>query len=572
MQSDVFTELSIILAIALVVSGIIRILKQPAIIGYIASGIIVGPFVLDIIDSASTFETFSQIGVALLLFFVGLNLNPKVVKDVGIIALVTGLGQVIFTAGIGFFIASLFGFSLVASIYIALALAFSSTIIIMKLLSDKRDMETLYGKISVGFLIIQDFIAIFILLAVSSLNGGSNVLDLVFNTVMKGALSVIVLFLITIHVLPKITKFMARSQEHLLLFSISWCFIIATTFYYLDFSIEAGALLAGIALSMSPYHYEISSKLKPIRDFFLVLFFIMLGSHMTFGNMSEHFLAIIAFSIFVLIGNPIIVMVLMGALGYTKRNGFLAGLTVAQISEFSFIVLGLGMTLGHVSKEIVSLVTVVGLITFTGSTYMIIYSNRLYQILSPYLKIFEKRGKKKDEYNYKKEKGHEIVLFGYNRIGFDILESLNKIKRRFLIVDYNPDTIIDLSKKGFDCIYGDADDSELLNEINLHKVKMVVSTVPEIDTNILIIKKVLEQNAKAIIAVVSHQIDEAERLYEEGATYVIMPHFLGGKHFSTMLEKNKLSLNNFLKEKIAHLEHLNYRKSLGHNHPVHADN
>ncbi|MFW5746680.1 MAG: cation:proton antiporter [Nanoarchaeota archaeon] len=569
MDPTTFIELSTVLAVTLIVTGIVRILKQPAIIGYILSGIIVGPVVLNIMSSTHTFTAFSQVGVALLLFFVGLNLNPKVIKDVGKVALITGIGQVIFTSGIGFLLAMAWGLPIITSLYVAIALAFSSTIIIMKLLSDKRDLETLYGRIAVGFLIVQDFLAIFILLLISSLNSGADLLTIAVSTVLKGALGVVILFLITVHVLPKLVKSIARSQEYLLLFSISWCFIIATLFYYLNFSIEAGALLAGIALSMSPYHYEISSRMKPLRDFFLILFFIMLGAQMTFGSIFAHIDMIIAFSAFVLIGNPIIVMAVMGWLGYTKRSGFLAGLTVAQISEFSLIVLAMGVSVGHISQEIVSLVTVVGLITFTGSTYMIMYANKMYTIFSPYLSIFERKGKKKDEHTYHRGKGHQIILFGYNRIGFDILESLNKLKSKFLIIDYNPDTIIDLCKQGFDCMYGDANDSEFLDKLNFHKVKMVISTIPDMDTNLLIIKKVKDIHAEAIITVVSHQIDEAERLYEEGATYVIMPHFLGGKHFSTMIEKNKLSMSSFIKEKVAHLEHLKYRRKAGHSHPVH---
>jgi Trk K+ transport system NAD-binding subunit len=219
--------------------------------------------------------------------------------------------------------------------------------------------------------------------------------------------------------------------------------------------------------------------------------------------------------------------------------------------------------------DIVSLVTVVGLITFIGSTYMIMYADRIYPVLSPFLSVFERKGKKKDEHRYHKSKSHEIILFGHNRVGFDILESLRKIKRKFLIIDYNPETVIDLSKDGYECMYGDANDSEFLDEINFAKVKMVISTIPVMETNLLIINKIKKENKQAIIAVVSYQIDEAERLYEEGATYVIMPHFLGGRHFSTMIEKNKLSMSSFLKEKIAHVEHLKFRKNIGHSHMDH---
>jgi len=569
MNPDIFIELSKILGITVVTTGLARLLKQPAIIGYILSGIIAGPVFFNIINSTATLTTFSQIGVALLLFFVGLNLNPKVIKDVGKIALITGLGQVLFTTFIGFIILKLIGFSTTTALYVAIALAFSSTIIIMKLLSDKRDLESLYGRISVGFLIIQDFIAIFILLLISSISNGANLGSMAIETLLKGLGGIILLFLLTMYILPKLTKVIAKSQEFLLLFSISWCFIIAAVFHYLNFSIEAGALLAGITLSMSPYHFEISSKMKPLRDFFLILFFIMLGSQMIFSNILQYSWVILGLSSFVLIGNPIIVMTLMGLLGYTKRNSFLAGLTVAQISEFSLIVITMGVSVGHISQDILSVVTAIGLITFAGSTYMILYSNKLYNFLSRYLTLFERKGKKVDEHKYHKEDNHEIILFGYNRIGFDVLKSLKKIKKKFLIIDYDPEIITKLSKEGYDCRYGDAEDSELLDEINFSKTKMVISTIPLMDTNLLIISKVKEINPKAVLSVVSHQINEAERLYEAGATYVIMPHFLGGKHFSTMIEKNKLSMSKFLKEKIAHMDHLNNRKDLGHKHPRH---
>lgn len=571
MNPDIFVELSKVLIITFFVTAAITALKQPAIIGYILSGILVGPSFLNIIDSATTFSTFSHIGVALLLFFVGLNLSPRVIKDVGKISLITGLGQVIFTTSIGYLIIRLFGFDSTTSFFMAIALAFSSTIVIMKLLSDKKDLQSLYGRISVGFLIIQDFIAIFILLGISALANHTNITTFAVESILKGAIALTFLYLFSAHILPKVTRFVAKSQEFLLLFSITWCFIVATAFHYLEFSIEAGALLAGIALSMSPYHFEISSKLKPLRDFFLIIFFVMLGSQMIFTNILENMVVIILLSLFVLIGNPIIVMILMGSLGYTKRNSFLAGLTVAQISEFSFILISIGITAGKLSRDILSIVTAIGLITFAGSTYIIIYSNQIYSKISKYLKIFEKKGEKVDEHRYHEETDHDIILFGYNRIGYDILESLKKIKKKFLVIDYDPETIIKLSKNGYDCMYGDANDDELLNEINFKKAKMVISTIPEIDTNILIIKKIKDQSQNTIISMVSQQIEEAERLYEEGATYVIMPHFLGGKHFSTMIENNQLSMENFLEEKIKHIEHLEKRKAVGHKHPTHSE-
>ncbi|MBI2134503.1 cation:proton antiporter [Candidatus Woesearchaeota archaeon] len=567
MVGNEFIVLSLILIIAVVVSLVMRLLKQPLIIGYIITGIIVSRYLIP--ESALSIATFAEIGVALLLFLVGLNLNPKMVKEVGKVSIITGIGQVLFTSLIGFFIARYFGFSITESVYISVALTFSSTIIIMKLLSDKNDLETLYGRIAIGFLIVQDLIAIFILMAISSLSSGADFTSMALQTVLKGAGLSIAVFVAGIYMLPKLTKAVARSQEFLLLFSITWSLAVASLFLYFSFSIEIGALLAGITLSLSPYRYEISSRMRPLRDFFIVMFFVLIGTQVVFSDISQYIYPIIAFSAFVLIGNPLIVMILMGLLGYTKKNSFRAGLTVAQISEFSLILIALGVKLGHLPLEILSLVTAVGIITITGTTYFITYGNRIYPYLSRYLSIFERKGKKVDEHAYHKDKAYDIILFGHNRIGYDLLESFKKLRKKFLVVDYNPEIVINLAKEGVDCKYGDASDSELLNELNLNKAKAVISTIPDIDTNLLLINKIKESNGKAIIIVVAHRIEDALKVYEEGATYVIMPHFLGGKHASVLLEKYGFNINKFLKEKIMHLEHLKRRKDLGHEHPTH---
>ncbi len=566
---EILIELGIIIGITVLIAFITRLLKQPLIIGYILSGIIVGPYFLNIASSGGTMTVFAHMGISLLLFIVGLNLNPKVIKDVGKVSLITGIGQVIFTSVIGFAICMLLDFSLITSIYIAIALTFSSTIIIMKLLSDKSAIGTLYGKISIGFLIVQDIIAMLILMVISSIPDGAPVVSLIYRTIVMGVGLLILVFVFGLFILPKITKAIAKSQELLLLFSISWCFILSAVFYSLNFSMEIGALFAGVTLSLSPYRYEISSKMRPLRDFFVILFFVSLGSQMVFTNMAAFILPIILLSVFILVGNPLIVMILMGSMGYTKRNSFMAGLTVAQISEFSLILIALGVQVGHLSNEILSVVTIIGLITIAGSSYMIVYSNKLYFHLSKYLKIFEKKGSKIDEHKYHKDDDYKIILFGYNRIGYDLLKSFRKTKKKFLIVDYDPETIINLAKEGVNCRYGDASDFELLNELNLAKAKMVYSTIPDFDTNILLINKIREINAKVIVIVVSHQIDEAIKLYNQGATYVIMPHFLGGHYASTLIEKYGFNVNSFLKQKIAHIGYLQGRKNCGQEHPKH---
>src|SRR3989344_4802104 len=305
-------ELSVIVVIATSIAGIIKLLKQPLIIGYIITGLLVSPLFLNLIHSTEILQTFSHIGVAFLLFIVGINLSPKIIKEDGVVSLITGIGQVIFTSLIGFFISRWLGFSIVTSLYIAVALTFSSTIIIMKILSDKKDLETLYGKISIGFLLVQDIIAVIVLIVVSSFSSGTNITNLITDSLIKGVSITAAVIVIANYILPKLSDFFAKSQEYLFLFSISWGLGLATLFHFLNFSIEIGALIAGVTLSLSPYHQEISSKMKVLRDFFIIIFFVLLGSQLVFGNINQYIIPTIVFSLFILIGNPLIVMVLMG--------------------------------------------------------------------------------------------------------------------------------------------------------------------------------------------------------------------------------------------------------------------
>ncbi len=557
MVESIFVELGIIVLVALAISGIMVVLKQPLIIGYIISGILLGPYFLNITKSTDAISTFSQMGVVFLLFLVGIGLNPRVIKKVGKVSLITGIGQVIFTSLGGTLIALSLGFDVVTSIYIAIALTFSSTIIIMKIVSDKDDLDSVYGRIAIGFLIVQDIVVMLLLLITSSFSDSSLSLGALATLVtFKVVLSALALGVIGYYFLPKIMSLAAKSQEYLLLSSIGWCLIVAVLFQLLDFSMEVGALLAGMMLANSPYKFEIASKLRPLRDFFIFMFFIYLGSHMVFDNIIDFVLPIIVFSIFILIGNPIIVMILMGLLGYTKKNSFLAGLTVAQISEFSLIYIALGISVGHIGVEVLPLVTVVGLITIAGSTYMMTHSDRLYRILSKYLVIFEKKGKKVDEFKFHEDCNYDVVLFGYNRMGRNIEKSLKRMGVRYLVVDYNPEVIERLSARGVESRYGDAGDVELLEELNFRKSQMIISTVKDFDANSLMIEKIREKDKNMIILTVSNQEEEALELYKKGSTYVILPHHLGGRHAAMMIEEFNFDIKKFMKEKTKHSKQL----------------
>src|SRR3989344_3207266 len=563
-MESIFLQISIALLVVLGISFLMRLLKQPLIIGYIISGIIIGPFLFNLLPHKETLEIFSQFGIAFLLFIVGIHLNPKTIREVGKISLITGIGQVIFTSIIGYFIGIFLGFSPITSIYIAVALTFSSTIIIMKLLSDKDALDKLFGKISIGFLLVQDLIAIVILIIISSFSNGGSATSLIFSTLVKGIIIFAVLFPFSYFILPKLSSFFAKSQEFLFVFAISWGLGLSALFLYIGFSIEVGALIAGIMLSMSSYSYEISSKLRSLRDFFIISFFILLGSQMVFSNLSSLWLPAVIFSLFILIGNPLIVMILMGIFGYSKNTGFMAGLTVAQISEFSLILIALGVKAGHITNEILSFVTLIGLVTIAGSTYLIIYSDKIYPFVSGYLNIFEKKKLREKEIKIKE---YDYILLGENRIGFSIMKSFVNLKKNYLVVDFNPERVKRLNSKGISCIYGDISNSEFLESIKIEKARIIVSTIHEMEINMMLIDEVRKKNKGSIIIVTARQISDAFELYKAGADYVILPHFLGGEHTARIIEKARENKKEYEIERKKQIKELKERLKEGHEHP-----
>jgi len=562
-----FVELSLIVAIATMVAAVARLLKQPLIIAYIVAGLLASPYFLGIMESAESVASFAQIGVALLLFIVGLQLDPKVLKKLGMVSLLTGLGQVVITGLLGYGLAYWLGFSGAAAWYLATAVTFSSTIIIMKLISDQGELNSLYGRLSVGLLLVQDLVVVIILLFISSSSANLGLGELIGGTIFKSLLLFLPLALFSIYFLPKIVRFMAGSRELLFLFSFGWAFLIAALFSYLDFSIEIGALTAGVALSVSPFKDEISSRIRPVRDFFVVLFFIWLGSQMIVTNLSSMILPIIVFSLFILIVEPLIVIAILGWLGFTRRTGFRTGLAMAQISEFSLILVALGVKNNQISGDIFSLVTIVGLITITVSSYLIMYSSRIYPFFSQALLFFERSRIRQEKIRLKRKQA-EVILFGYNRIGHSLVEAFKRISRDFLIIDHDPEAIEDAEKDHFLSCYGDASDPELLDDLDLSRTKLVVSTIPDYKINSRLVTNIKEASKDIIVVVVAYQISEARELYQKGADYVLMPHFLGGEYGSRLIRLFGFQPRLYHEEKEKHFIELERRQREGHEHPL----
>lgn len=553
MSGNVFTEITLLLCLAASIAIIMRMLKQPLIIGHILTGLIVGPSVLGLVQSPETVAVMGEFGIALLLFLVGLGLNPKVIREVGKVSILTGLGQVLFTVLIGLFITRAMGYSAIESVYIAIALTFSSTIIILKLLSDKKEQNKLYGKISIGFLLVQDVIATFALVIASATGSGGFSYQQMGQLALKGLLAALIIFLVSQLLLKSITSFLSRSQEMLFLFALAWGLGISTLFLEIGFSLEVGALLAGVALANLAYAQEIAARLRPLRDFFLVVFFIALGSRLGLENIGDHFAAAALFSIFVLVGNPLIVITIMGLLGHTKKTSFKAGLAVAQISEFSLIFLLLGQKNGQISEEIVTLVTLVGIITIAVSAYMITYADGLYRFCERYLTLFERR-KKLPEHD--SPQSYEAVLFGYKKGGSEFVRVFKSIAKSFAVVDYDPDVADELERRQVPFLYGDATDIELLEEIDLSKTKLIVSLLSDNSSTIFILQRVEQINPKAVIVCRADTAKEAAELYGLGASYVMMPTYIGSEKISSFIKRNGFNKNEFKHHRDKHIQYL----------------
>lgn len=538
-MEELFFEIGIILIIAAVFSLIVYRFKQPLILGYIFTGILVGPGVLALANNTSVFETMSQIGVAFLLFTVGLGLNWRAFKDVGGISLATGIGQVLFTSIIGVVIGLGLGFSLLASAYLAIAFAFSSTIIIVKLLMDKEELDTLYGRISVGFLLVQDFIAMLILLGLAAVTSGATLEDALLSVLFKGVVLVPVLWMISAKMIPPLLRYVARSQEMLFIFSVAWCFFIASILVYLGFGMEIGALIAGVTLSGSVYQREINARIRPLRDFFLIIFFIVLGTHLGIDRIAAMWVPALLFSVFVLIGNPLVVVFIMRALGYHPRTGFLAGTTVAQISEFSFILIAAGIAAGHLESDLLALTTAVGLVTIAVSSYLIKYNELIYERIQPLFKRLEPTYTLAIEHKRPSHAGH-IVVLGYHPIGKVLLPSVKALKQSYLVVDFDPHVIQQLSELGEPHIYGDAGDDILLEQIQAEKAKLVLSTIPDVTVSTNLLVYLSSRSYDGIVIVSVHTEEEAQVCYDLGADYVIVPNFLSAERFSELLSSNKM--------------------------------
>lgn len=553
-MNELFYGLSLLIAVAAAVAMVMRTFKQPLLIGHIITGIIVGPALLHIVQSEEDFRIFGELGIALLLFIIGLGLNPRVIKEVGKASFAVTFSQITLTTVAGMLVGVALGLERIEAFFLGVGFAISSTIVALKLLSDKKEQGRLYGKITIGATLVEDIVAAVLLLLVASAQDGQLMsVDPLLGLTIKGLAIGLAMYIFTARILPRIERFLAADQEMLFLFAIAWGLGTSALLASAGFSLALGALAAGVFLASRPYAPEIASRLRPLRDFFVVVFFITLGAGLHFDNFSELLLPIIGGLLVVLVFKPLIILSVLGLLGYTKRTSFKAATTLTHVSEFSFIFVILGVSQGLIGQNVVTILTFVALISIAVSTYLITYNDKVYRAFDKYLDLFERR-KAQDEKVIPQR--HELVLFGYQRGGHEFISLFRKLKKKYVVIDYDPEVIDVLERRKINYLYGDAMDPELLEEAGVDNAHLVVSTIPDYDVNKFLLRYLKHKNKKAVVIVHADDPLEAAKLYEEGSTYVVLPHYIGSEKISAFIDKSGLSKTAFHKERVKHLEYL----------------
>lgn len=543
-MNHVFFEITLVITLAATLGMIARFLRQPTILGYILTGLIVGPLGLMRLNNLEALDALSEFGIAFLLFLVGLEIDLNDIKTLGSKVLLMGLGQVVLTAAIGLLLSLGLGFDLVPALFLAVPLTFSSTIIVVKILSEKRALDSLHGKFSIGILLVQDVIALGLLILLSSLSGGNGGAPwLTFGlTLLKGALALSLALAFGRWVAPAIFKRLARSQESLFMISLAWGlgFAALVALPQVGLTIEIGSFFAGLALAHTIENHQIAGRVKSLRDFFLVMFFIVLGSKVALTNVAAAWVPIVVCSFFVIIGKPLIVMILMALGGYRMRTAYMTALSMGQVSEFGLVVVTLGAKLGHADDIVVATVTAVAIVSIAVNSYLLQRGDETYNALSPLLQALEtnkQRNTMEDAIPKHGLTGH-VVLIGCDRMGEGVLHSLRQAWSDVLVVDFNPEVIKRLRKRGIKALYGDISDPEIQDHANLDRARLVISTVPNLADSQHLLAHVFNTNGDAKVIVTADDTEAAKRLYKSGADYVLIPQLIGAHHLAETINKD----------------------------------
>ena len=546
----ILTEIGVMIIVATIFAFFVKMTRQPLIPAYILTGILIGPLFLGLIKEPELIKSLSEIGVAFLIFTAGLEIKFKKLKEVGRVAFVGGVLQIAILFFLAFLVSTFLGFSGQAPIYIGLVVAFSSTMIVVTLLSERRELNSLHGRIIIGMLLVQDIAAIVALIVLGS--------DFSMNSVLivlgKAVIFAVIAIILSKAVNPILSK-AADNHELLLLVSISFLFMFVIGAFFAELSLIIGAFFAGVALANSNYKTEIQGKVSSLREFFAVIFFVTLGMQLQMFS-QNYVLLFFALLFLVIIIKPIVIMFLVRIFGYKKRTAFFTGNALAQTSEFSLIIVTLGLGLGQINEGLFSVLVLLTILTMSMTTYFITYEKNFVNWFGFPLNFLEGIKSRKEELEYHRNDGKKIVIFGCHRMGSLILKEFEKKKGDLFVVDYNPEIIRSLINKKIPCIYGDFMNDEVFDRAHVNDAEIVISTIPDFEDNFLLINKIRKKNNKALIIVAASRISEALEMYKIGADYVVLPKIMGGEKSASLIKKMKRGDIGLKEIKQGHIKYL----------------
>ncbi|MDD5094255.1 MAG: cation:proton antiporter [Dehalococcoidia bacterium] len=548
METEIINGVLISIVMAAVIGYVIHRLRQPVIFGYIIAGIIIGPELgLRWVTDPQAIDFSSELGLIALMFMVGLELDLKKLRESGTELLVIAVVQFVTCVALGLAFFSLPGFDdsgKYAPLYLAITFSLSSTMIVVKLLYEKFELDTLPGRLTLGVLIMQDIWAIVFLAVQPDLaNPELPKLGLSF---LKGAALIGGCLLASRYLLPTLFKGIAKNPELVLITALGWCFLVSyISGDVAELSRAMGALIAGVSLSTLPYNREINDRVNSIRSFFLILFFVSLG--MKVAQPSLHIFTMAVLASFFLIASRFIAMFpLLYLMKKGIRVSFLVPLNIAQISEFALVIATLGMGFGHINENVMTIILFTLMITATASTYMITYSHKLYLTTAGVLtKLGLKDITSPEEKTIQTEDSHPIMFLGFYKIASSLLHALEQhtpsITSKIVVVDFNPDVHRKLNKRGVKCVFGDLGNTGSLLENGLETAKVVVSTIPDTilkgTSNMTLLTYTKRINPSARVIVTAESTKLAKQLWAAGADFVILPNVEAGDKVASLLEQ-----------------------------------
>ncbi len=538
---NIFLQFALVLSISCIFGFLLYRLKLPLVVAYLLSGVALSSLSIFSTGHAEIFTFLPELGIAFVLFLIGMELDLRELKTLGIPIIVVSLGQILISSLAGYAIAGALGFTTYEAILMGIGLSFSSTVVIIKLLLEKRDLTSLYGKLSVGILLIEDLVAILVLMVISV---GSSTFHLglqqslpLLTLVVKALGLFLLTYILSKYVLERVFKAVAKSVELLFLTAVTWCFLFTSLAVISGFSVVIGAFLAGVALASSPYHLQIQSKVKPLRDFFVTLFFVYLGLQAKWSDFATNLTPILIFTLYALFMKPIVAFLLVGIFGFRKHTIFQTGINLSQISEFSLVILLVGVQMKLTSPTSLSVMAAVAVSSIILSSIIISFSDKIFRLVKPFISLFE-HSSRIHFLEINKEESYEehIIVIGAHRVGGPVVDYLRKSNIPTVVLDFNPHVVDSLRQKGVNVVYGDVGDEDVITILQLEKAKLVLCTATDIEDNEMILAACKKHHMKGTIILRANDLETAQSLKKLGADYVILPEQVSGDFLVNQLK------------------------------------